>query len=187
MADLTGVNLLRGPPAARCSTWTAAGAPPGPRRAGPRRHRAGGGVGVPATARRAGLQRLAGAGHGLQLLARPRRRGAAGSTEPATGKAFARVGLGEAATWPRRPSGEAGEPGWAAPPGPQRAALIRRAGRILECPSEFSAGWSAKGVPARARPGSRWTWCSASCGRPRRCPASHGAICCRPARPEGRA
>src|SRR5580698_463700 len=55
------------------------------------------------------------------------------SVEPATGIVLARVGLAnavdvaEAAATARR-----AQPDWAAQPGPQRAALIRRAARILE-------------------------------------------------------
>jgi benzaldehyde dehydrogenase (NAD) len=55
------------------------------------------------------------------------------SVEPATGIVLARVGLANAAdiaaaaTMARR-----AQPDWAAQPGPQRAALIRRAARILE-------------------------------------------------------
>ena len=55
------------------------------------------------------------------------------SVEPATGIVLARVGLANAAdVAAAAATARRAQPDWAAQPGPQRAALIRRAARILE-------------------------------------------------------
>jgi benzaldehyde dehydrogenase (NAD) len=55
------------------------------------------------------------------------------SVEPATGDVLARVGLANAAdVAAAAAAAKRAQPDWAAQPGPQRAALIRRAARILE-------------------------------------------------------
>src|SRR5580692_6379866 len=55
------------------------------------------------------------------------------STEPATGEVLATVGLANAAdVEAAATAAKQAQPEWAAQPGPQRAALIRRAARILE-------------------------------------------------------
>jgi len=55
------------------------------------------------------------------------------SVEPATGDVLARVGLANAADIAAAAAAaRSAQPDWAAQPGPQRAALIRRAARVLE-------------------------------------------------------
>ena len=55
------------------------------------------------------------------------------STEPATGEVLATVGLADAGDIAAAAAAaKQAQPEWAAQPGPQRAALIRRAARILE-------------------------------------------------------
>ena len=55
------------------------------------------------------------------------------STEPATGEVLATVGLADADDIAAAAAAaKQAQPEWAAQPGPQRAALIRRAARILE-------------------------------------------------------
>jgi benzaldehyde dehydrogenase (NAD) len=59
--------------------------------------------------------------------------GTADTTEPATGATLGSVGLADAADVAAAASRAAeAQPGWAATPGPVRAALIRRAARVLE-------------------------------------------------------
>src|ERR1700689_3955500 len=61
------------------------------------------------------------------------RGGVVESTEPATGDVLARVGLANAADIAAAAAAaRRAQPDWAAQPGPQRAALIRRAARVLE-------------------------------------------------------
>lgn len=55
------------------------------------------------------------------------------SVEPATGEVLARVGLANAADIDAAvAAAQRAQPGWAALPGPQRAALMRRAAAVLE-------------------------------------------------------
>jgi benzaldehyde dehydrogenase (NAD) len=59
--------------------------------------------------------------------------GVVDSVEPATGEVLARAGLADAGDIAAAAAAaKAAQPGWAAQPGPERAAVLRRASRVLE-------------------------------------------------------
>ena len=76
------------------------------------------------------------------------------STEPATGEVLARVGLANAADIAAAAaSARRAQPGWAALPGPQRAALLRRAAGILEANRAEFERWLVReggAIPGKA-------------------------------------
>jgi benzaldehyde dehydrogenase (NAD) len=76
------------------------------------------------------------------------------SIEPATGEVLARVGLANAADVDAAVSAAArAQPGWAAQPGPQRAALVRRAAAVLELNRAEFERWLVReggAVPGKA-------------------------------------
>src|SRR5580692_2543406 len=76
------------------------------------------------------------------------------STEPATGEVLARVGLANAADIAAAAaSARAAQPEWAALPGPQRAALLRRAAGVLEANRAEFERWLVReggAIPGKA-------------------------------------
>lgn len=74
--------------------------------------------------------------------------------EPATGEALAEVGLANAADVAAAAvAARAAQPEWAATPGPERAALLRRAARVLEDNHEEFEGWLVReggAIPGKA-------------------------------------
>jgi benzaldehyde dehydrogenase (NAD) len=76
------------------------------------------------------------------------------STEPATGEVLATVGLADAGdVAAAAAAARQAQPEWAAQPGPQRAALIRRAARLLEDNRAEFEGWLVReggAIPGKA-------------------------------------
>src|ERR1700722_12397941 len=76
------------------------------------------------------------------------------STEPATGEVLATVGLADAEDIAAAASAaRAAQPAWAAQTGPQRAALIRTAARLLEDNRAEFEGWLVReggAIPGKA-------------------------------------
>ena len=76
------------------------------------------------------------------------------STEPATGEVLATVGLADAGDIAAAAAvARQAQPEWAAQPGPQRAALIRRAARLLEDNRAEFEGWLVReggAIPGKA-------------------------------------
>jgi benzaldehyde dehydrogenase (NAD) len=71
--------------------------------------------------------------------------------EPATGAKITNVGNATAADVRRAASeARAAQPGWAATPYEERAAILRKAARILEENQEELIPWIARGIPAKA-------------------------------------
>jgi benzaldehyde dehydrogenase (NAD) len=80
--------------------------------------------------------------------------GTLASTEPATGRTLAEVGLaGQADVVAAAEQARAAQPAWAATPGHERAAMIRRAARVLEDNHEEFETWLVReggAVPGKA-------------------------------------